>query len=324
VPEGTAPQAAVPAPSSARKRGGHDPDRALLQDWLADLQEGIEPEKIVARRGLARTFERWHMFEEATTLLLANVRAGACDADTLVWLARLYRTRGDTVRAAVMTDLASLRGDARSRTPGSSSVVDSFPATRLWPTLLALVLALLVGTGLGYPSGGSLLGQGAFTSDRREDAESMPWTMRDRLPGRSSDDMAREVLARANTGSSGLRASEVGPVGDSLSLPDREQTRQGVGDARTELFLLAGGDYRVTWDAQKQPDERACTFVAALQSKPGSSPIVFRTLGPSKTILEGRAIGGMTMVTGLPRGGYRITGAGTTCNWSVTITPAEQ
>jgi hypothetical protein len=68
-----------------------------IQRWLACLRDGGEPDKIAARRGLARVFEQRGMLAEAIELLETNVEAGARGAETLRWLSRLYLAQGDEV-----------------------------------------------------------------------------------------------------------------------------------------------------------------------------------------------------------------------------------
>jgi len=72
----------------------HD-DQADIQYWLSQLRDRTDAERIAARVELARIFEQRGMFEEATDLVVSNVRAGARDAETFRWLARLYRAQGD-------------------------------------------------------------------------------------------------------------------------------------------------------------------------------------------------------------------------------------
>ena len=50
---------------------------------------------------------------------------------------------------------------------------------------------------------------------------------------------------------------------------------------------------------------------------------MFKVLRLPKTTEENEGSGGETIVSGLAPGEYRITGAGTTCIWSVTIAPSE-
>ena len=82
----------APVPSFAN-------DDQAAQHWLALLRSGTDDQKILAREQLASIFERRGMFEEATDLLVSNVRAGVRNADIFRWLARLYRAQGDEVTA---------------------------------------------------------------------------------------------------------------------------------------------------------------------------------------------------------------------------------
>ena len=74
-------------------------DDEAAQHWLMLLRNGSDDQKIQAREQLATIFERRGMAEEATDLLVANVRAGVQNADIFRWLARLYRAQGDEVTA---------------------------------------------------------------------------------------------------------------------------------------------------------------------------------------------------------------------------------
>jgi hypothetical protein len=75
-------------------------DDADIQRWLSQLHDGTSEDKIEAREGLARVFEQRGMLDEATDLVVNNVRAGVRDADTFRWLARLYRAQGNETLAA--------------------------------------------------------------------------------------------------------------------------------------------------------------------------------------------------------------------------------
>jgi hypothetical protein len=93
------------------------------QAWLADLRDSTDSAKVVARRGLARTFEQRGMLEEATDLLTANIKAGAADAATYRWLAQLYRAQGEVAMSEVAAAEASRLVTARyppraTRAPG--------------------------------------------------------------------------------------------------------------------------------------------------------------------------------------------------------------
>jgi hypothetical protein len=74
-------------------------DDEAAQHWLTLLRSGTDEQEIQAREQLAAIFERRGMFEEATDLLVSNVRAGVQNADIFRWLARLYRAQGDEVTA---------------------------------------------------------------------------------------------------------------------------------------------------------------------------------------------------------------------------------
>jgi hypothetical protein len=74
-------------------------DEQRIQRWLDVLRDGDEPDKIAARRGLARVFEQRGMLEEAIELLETNIQAGARSAETLRWLSRLYQAQGDEAKS---------------------------------------------------------------------------------------------------------------------------------------------------------------------------------------------------------------------------------
>lgn len=83
----------VPAP-----RFSNDDEAA--EHWLTVLRDGNPEQKRRARERLAEIFERRQMFEEATELLISNIRDGERTADVFRWLARLYRAQGDEALAA--------------------------------------------------------------------------------------------------------------------------------------------------------------------------------------------------------------------------------
>lgn len=98
-------------------------DDARIQAWLDDLRHGTEPEKIGARRGLARVFEQRGMLQEATDLLMTNVRTGERDANTYRWLAHLYRQQGlEMLALEAAAEAAKL---ARPADPGMGTIVAS-------------------------------------------------------------------------------------------------------------------------------------------------------------------------------------------------------
>jgi hypothetical protein len=74
---------------------GTGSDEQRIQRWLDVLRDGDEPDKIAARRGLARVFEERGMLEEAIELLETNVEAGVRSAEALRWLSRLYQAHGE-------------------------------------------------------------------------------------------------------------------------------------------------------------------------------------------------------------------------------------
>jgi tetratricopeptide (TPR) repeat protein len=76
-----------------------DADDQRIQRWLDCLRDGSEPDKIAARRGLARVFEQRGMLEEAIELLESNIQVGVRSAETLRWLSRLYQAQGDEARS---------------------------------------------------------------------------------------------------------------------------------------------------------------------------------------------------------------------------------
>jgi len=70
-----------------------------IQRWLGLLRDGSEAEKVGARRGLARAFERRGQVAEAIELLERNLEAGERGAETLRWLSRLYQAQDDELRS---------------------------------------------------------------------------------------------------------------------------------------------------------------------------------------------------------------------------------
>jgi len=129
------------------QRGGPADDRQV-QEWLDLLRHGSESEKVMARRGLAGVFEQRGMLEEATDLLTANVKAGAADAATYRWLARLYRARGEATLAAAAASEASRLVVARHppRAPGTSRRPRKRPGR--WRATVAILLLLSAGAGV--------------------------------------------------------------------------------------------------------------------------------------------------------------------------------
>ena len=72
-------------------------DDQAAQHWLTLLRNGTDVQKIQARERPPPSSSARGMFEEATDLLVSNVRAGVRNADVFRWLARLYRAQGDEV-----------------------------------------------------------------------------------------------------------------------------------------------------------------------------------------------------------------------------------
>ena len=62
---------------------------AVLRDANADIDE-----RMAARGQLASTYERMGRYDEAASLLVANVQDGAMSVEILEQLNRLYRARG--------------------------------------------------------------------------------------------------------------------------------------------------------------------------------------------------------------------------------------
>jgi tetratricopeptide (TPR) repeat protein len=65
-------------------------EQAEAQHWLGVLKDGPESQKIEARLGLARIFERRGMPDEAIDLLVTCIEAGHRDPDAYESLGRLY------------------------------------------------------------------------------------------------------------------------------------------------------------------------------------------------------------------------------------------
>jgi hypothetical protein len=74
-------------------------DDEAAEYWLIVLRDGDEGQRLTAREELATIFERRGMLEEATDLLISNIRDGVRHADIFRWLARLYRSQGQEVLA---------------------------------------------------------------------------------------------------------------------------------------------------------------------------------------------------------------------------------
>jgi hypothetical protein len=78
-------------------------DDEAAQHWLILLRDGNDDQRVQAREQLAAIFERRGMLEEATELLISNIRGGVRNAAIFLWLARLYESQDQeelAVRAA--------------------------------------------------------------------------------------------------------------------------------------------------------------------------------------------------------------------------------
>lgn len=127
---------------------GDDADHEQAQRWLSALRDGTAAEKIAARRGLARVFERRGMLEEAIDLLEANVRAGVRSGEIFRWLARLYREQGEDARSLEALVEA---GKYPAMTPGEAPSLRDLPtrSASTWThPRLALYLVALIGLGI--------------------------------------------------------------------------------------------------------------------------------------------------------------------------------
>ena len=101
-----------------------DNDDEAAQHWLMVLRDGDAAQKCQAREQLAAIFERRGMFEEATDLLVSNIRDGVRNADVFRWLARLYRAQGDEVTAM------QAAAEAAKYMPPSVTVPEPAPTVR--------------------------------------------------------------------------------------------------------------------------------------------------------------------------------------------------
>jgi hypothetical protein len=80
---------------------------AAIQHSLTQLRDGSPAEKVQARRLLASVFEQRGMYDEAIDLLVANVRAGARNAEVSHWLERLYNARSKARRTDQIREKAA-------------------------------------------------------------------------------------------------------------------------------------------------------------------------------------------------------------------------
>ena len=111
-----------------------------IQRWLGLLRDGSDAEKVGARRGLARAFERRGQLAEAIELLERNLEAGEHGAETLRWLSRLYQAQDDEFRS-LEAAVEAFRGDTEPAglepaglEPAGASPL---PAQPRWPPLRA-------------------------------------------------------------------------------------------------------------------------------------------------------------------------------------------
>ena len=128
---------------------GDDADHEQAQRWLSALRDGTDTEKIAARRGLARVFERRGMLDEAVELLEANVRAGVRSGEIFRWLARLYHEQGDEGRSfEALTEATKYQPSPVA--PSVSPLRDRPTESSLpWPRrTLVLSLVILIGLGI--------------------------------------------------------------------------------------------------------------------------------------------------------------------------------
>jgi hypothetical protein len=130
-------------------------DDEAAQYWLGRLRDGTNDQKIEAREQLATIFERRGMFEEATDLLVSNLRAGVRNADIFRRLARLYRAQGDEVTAMQAAVEAAKLMPSGSPKPTKVAPPQKSSLGRLAVVGVILVVALSV-TGavslVGFPS----------------------------------------------------------------------------------------------------------------------------------------------------------------------------
>jgi hypothetical protein len=78
------------------------------QYWLTVLRDGTDSEKIIAREHLAGIFERRGMYAEAIELLSLNMQAGTRTSADYLWLAQLYRSKGENESAKHAEEAARL------------------------------------------------------------------------------------------------------------------------------------------------------------------------------------------------------------------------
>jgi len=120
-------------------------DEQRIERWLDVLRDGDVPDKIAARRGLARVFEQRGMLEEAIELLEHNIDAGVRSAETLRWLSRLYQAQGDEARSLESALSASRQqlGWPESESPETAEIQGEPTRTRTIRLLTPYVVMLV-------------------------------------------------------------------------------------------------------------------------------------------------------------------------------------
>jgi hypothetical protein len=199
-----------------------------IQEWLSDLRDGTQPERLHARRSLAVEFERRGMLEEAIDLLIANIREGQRDAQIFRRLSSLYRQQGDEVRAM------QAAAEAAKYLPSADPVVETLSAsdTRVASPQRPLV-ATSTGRRLLSHLGGCVMSLGIFV-------------------------VATIIILIVGGLVLGMLA---GPGAGAKTSADQGvvlRSRPGQNPLKDGPFQFSGGTYRVEWSARDVTPLGAC------------------------------------------------------------------
>lgn len=220
--------------STPPDRYTNDEDDA--QHWLMVLRDGTSTQRIEARSRLARIFEKRGMIEEATDLLVSNVRAGARNADIFRWLARLYKAQGQ--------DLLSVQAAAEAAKYLSTST--SVVARDLAPSTFAEVRPAIAPArcarcGTPVQTGVKLCPECAAAQSRFP-VQQEPRTIREVLPTDGPVDPRSKICRRCG--------KQIPVTAPRCSCKDeRRNARDGRRDARVEArndqpYVVAGSGRR--------------------------------------------------------------------------------
>ncbi|MCC7369163.1 MAG: hypothetical protein IT306_12110 [Chloroflexi bacterium] len=132
-------------------------EQAEAHHWLGVLKDGPHDQKIAARIGLARIFERRGMPDEAVELLVTCIEAGHHDVDVYESLGRLYavqgrqdlsvRARAEAQRLRVRQQREREEAEARARAEAQPVATPTDPAAHRRRGLVYIVSGASIAVG---------------------------------------------------------------------------------------------------------------------------------------------------------------------------------